>query len=272
MPVSAPDLLDTQRAFDGVARTYGEDNERNPILSAMRLRAMDALISVVPPGASLLDLGCGPGLDAEYLARRGYRVVGVDWSPEMVRQASARIRRAGLEERVGIHHVGIHELHRVSAHLVDGAYSNFGALNCVPDLETAARAVADRLSTGGLFVASIIGRVCPWELALYGIRRDWKRAAVRYAPDFVPVPLEGRTIWTRYYKPREFERALHRAGFETLSRRALGLLVPPPYLSAFACRHPKLIRVLQGIEDRVAGRPVFREWGDHFLIVMRKAS
>ncbi|MER3424980.1 MAG: hypothetical protein C4293_18885, partial [Nitrospiraceae bacterium] len=39
-------------------------------------------LRLIPRGAALLDLGCGPGQDARYLRRAGYRVVGLDlaWS------------------------------------------------------------------------------------------------------------------------------------------------------------------------------------------------
>jgi hypothetical protein len=56
-----------------------------------------------------------------------------------------------------------------------------------------------------------------------------------------------------------------------VSLRALGLFVPPPYLQAFAHRHPKLVDLLQRIEDRCGGWPLLRSWGDHFLVVLRKA-
>ena len=42
-------------------------------------------------GLRLLDLGCGPGLYAEQLAKRGAAVYGIDQSPEMVRLASERV-------------------------------------------------------------------------------------------------------------------------------------------------------------------------------------
>ena len=56
-----------------------------------------------------------------------------------------------------------------------------------------------------------------------------------------------------------------------VSLRALGLLVPPPYLQAFVERHNTLVAALQRLEDRVGAWPVIRAWGDHFLIVLRKA-
>ena len=45
--------------------------------------------------------------------------------------------------------------------------SNFGPLNCVANLPTRRAPSPERLRPGGVLVASVIGRVCPWEIALY---------------------------------------------------------------------------------------------------------
>jgi SAM-dependent methyltransferase len=266
-------LLDTRRAFDGVAAGYDRSNAANPLLCAMRARVRLTLAACVPAGARLLDLGCGPGADAADLAASGYRVTAIDWSPAMVEEARRRVHDAGVADRVEVRHVGIDEIERLdpAGAPFDAAYSNFGPLNCVLDLPAAARRIADRLTPGGVLVASVIGRVCPWEIALYAARGDVARATVRFRRGLVPVPLDGRTVWTRYFTPREFEAIFAAAGMTRLSLRALGLLVPPPYLQAFADRHPRLIARLQRAEDRWGGRPVLRGWGDHFLVVLRKA-
>jgi SAM-dependent methyltransferase len=271
-PLREEALLDTQRAFDTVAPTYDRANARNPVLCEIRRRTVRAVAERVAPGSSLLDLGCGPGPDVEHFARMGHRVVAIDWSPRMVEETQERMHRAGLQERVEVLHLGIHQLDRLAPRVFDAAYSDLGPLNCVPDLEDAARRIADRIVPGGIFAASVIGRVCPWELALYGARRNWKRLRVRFAPGFVPVPLDGGTVWTRYVSPAELESAFRPAGFERLSLRALGLVLPPPYLEGFQTRHPKWLDVLSRIEDRVAEQPILRGWGDHFLIVMRRTS
>lgn len=263
-------LIDTQRAFDGVASRYDRSNAANPILCAMRKRSRDTLDRFLEPGSRVLDLGCGPGTDDVPLGQSGHEITAIDWSPLMVEAARHRVREAGLDEKVRIEHLGIHQLDQLAPDLFDAAYSSFGALNCVPDLPEAARTIADRLRPGGLLVASAIGRVCPWEIALYAARGAWSRARLRFSRHQVAVPLEGRTVWTRYYAPREFARAFRSAGFAVVSLRALGLVTPPPYLEAFAERHPALVGRLQRLDDLVGGWPVLRSWGDHFLIVLRK--
>jgi SAM-dependent methyltransferase len=264
-------LLETSHAFDGVARDYHRANTGNPLLAAMRARTLAALTTRVSPGASILNLGCGPGSDDEVLARAGYHVTAVDSSRAMVEEARARVARAGLGALVGVHHLGIEELERLPAGTFDAAYSNFGPLNCVPDLARAAHLIARRLGPGGTLIASVIGRICPWEIALYAARGNWPRVRLRFARAPVAVPLEGRTVWMRYYTPAEFTRIFGGAGFRRHSLRALGLAAPPPYLQAFALRHPRLVSALQGVDDAVGHWPGVRGWGDHFLVELRRS-
>jgi SAM-dependent methyltransferase len=263
-------LLDTQHAFDSVAADYDRSNTENPILCAMRERVLAEVGRRVVGGGRILDLGCGPGADDEALAKAGYRVTAIDWSPNMVEQARTRMASAGVSDRVTVQHLGIHQLERLPSDVFDAAYSNFGPLNCVPDLAAAARQIAARLRPGGVLIASVIGRVCPWELVLYTARGDWDRARIRFAADSVRVPLNGQTVWTRYYQPAEFKRVFVAAGFSGLSLRALGLCAPPPYLKGFAARHARITHALQRIDDGVGSWPGFRQWGDHFLIVLKK--
>jgi len=51
-------------------------------------------------GSPLLELGCGAGRVLIPLAQAGYRVTGVDLSPEMLRLARAKAESAGVTDRV----------------------------------------------------------------------------------------------------------------------------------------------------------------------------
>jgi SAM-dependent methyltransferase len=263
-------LLQTRDAFDSVAAGYERSNAGNPILAEMRRRVLATIGAHVPRGSRVLDLGCGPGADDERLARAGYEITAIDWSPAMVDEAVRLVARADLGDRIKVLHLGIHQLASLPPFSFDAAFSNFGPLNCVADLDEAASQIAGRLRHGGVLVASVIGRVCPWEIALYLARADVGRVRVRFARGFVPVPLNGRKVWTRYYGPGEFERIFRNAGFSTVSVRALGLFAPPPYLERFATRHPSLMTRLLQLDDLVGEWPLFRSCGDHFLMVLRK--
>src|SRR5215212_940281 len=103
-------LLDTQRAFDSVAADYDGPKGNNALIQRMRETVWRALMEACPPGARLLDLGCGTGIDAIELARRGYAVLATDWSPQMVERTRARAADAGLSNSVATMHIGVQEL------------------------------------------------------------------------------------------------------------------------------------------------------------------
>ncbi|MGH7776655.1 MAG: class I SAM-dependent methyltransferase [Candidatus Dormibacterales bacterium] len=52
----------------------------------------------LPPGRAL-DLGCGTGTNSVYMARHGWRVVGVDYDGRAVARARAKAAAAGVEAR-----------------------------------------------------------------------------------------------------------------------------------------------------------------------------
>ncbi len=55
---------------------------------------MDRFTSLLQPGASILDIGCGSGQPiAKYLIERGYSVTGIDSSPPLIEKCRARFPR-----------------------------------------------------------------------------------------------------------------------------------------------------------------------------------
>jgi SAM-dependent methyltransferase len=80
--------------FTGVAVEFWN----RAIPAAITLAEVDFLERTLaaPAGACLLDFPCGSGRHSIELARRGYRVTGVDLSGEFLRQARVRVEEAGV--------------------------------------------------------------------------------------------------------------------------------------------------------------------------------
>ena len=269
-PQTAPQLQETRSAFDSVAADYDGSRGNNDLIQDMRSEMWQWLDATYAPGSRLIDLGCGTGLDAIRMARAGHQVTATDWSPQMVKRTADRAKREGLADRVRTITVGAHELHRLDpAGAYDGAYSNLGPLNCVPDLREVSNECARLVRPGGKLVFTVIGRVCPWEIAHYLRQGRWVRATVRFARKVVPVGMNGHVIWTRYFTPREFYRAFER-DFALEHYRGLCVFVPPPYLTWMRDKYPRCYEWLWRIDRRTAGWPILRSIGDHFLIAMRK--
>jgi SAM-dependent methyltransferase len=261
-------LRDTREAFDSVAPDYDGPRGNNTAIQDMRAEMWRWLEASFAPGSRVIDLGCGTGLDAVHLAGLGHHVTATDWSPAMVERTRDRAAEAGLQERVQALAIGAHELQELSGRY-DGAYSNLGPLNCVPDLAPVAAECARLIRPGGRMVFTVIGRYCPWEMAHYARQRRWQRLAVRFARGVVPVGMNGRTIWTRYYTPREFYAAFAEH-FELEEQRGLCVLVPPPYLTGLKTRHPDWYERLWRWDRAWASWPGVRALGDHFLLVLRR--
>lgn len=83
-----------EKFFDGHAPIYmGNVFTRNTLEEVeFILQEMDPA-----PGSRILDMGCGTGRHAIELARRGYRVTGVDLSSGMLAQARSAARKSHVE-------------------------------------------------------------------------------------------------------------------------------------------------------------------------------
>lgn len=259
----------TARAFDSVAATYDGPAGNNALVQIMRSALWGAVESRLSPPAQLLELGCGTGIDAEHFARRGFRVHATDWSPRMMERTRARVAARGLGEQIQAEKLGIHELDQFRGGPFDGIYSDLGPLNCVTDLEAVADSSAALLKPRGWFIASVIGRVCPWEFFYYALRGQLARARLRAARETVPVNLNYETVWTQYYSPGEFYAAFSRV-FQLVSYRGLNLFLPPPYLIRWYERAQPLFAPLAWLDRNLDGLPVLRHAGDHFLMVLQK--
>lgn len=267
---TAPQLRDTQDAFDSVAADYDGIRGNNDLIQDMREEMWRWLDATFAPASRLIDLGCGTGLDAVRMAQLGHSVTATDWSAEMVGRTRDRAINNNVTDRVQALAIGSQELQRLDGReMYDGAYSNLGPLNCVPDLRDVSQQCARLLKPGGVLVFTVIGRICPWEIAHYLKRLRWARATVRFRRGVVPVGMNKRTIWTRYYGPREFYRAFEKH-FTLDHYRGLCVLAPPPYLTWVRERHSRWHERLWRVDRLVSGWPLLRAMGDHFLIVMKK--
>jgi ubiquinone/menaquinone biosynthesis C-methylase UbiE len=265
---TTPSLRDTQEAFDSVAADYDGPRGNNELIQVMRHEMWRWLDATFAPRSRIIDLGCGTGLDAIRLAQQGHHVTATDWSPRMVERTADRAVRAEVRHSVNAVAVGAHELHRLEGEF-DGAYSNLGPLNCVPDLKVVSEQCARLLKPSGSLVFSVIGRVCPWEMAHYTLKRDWPRLRVRFSRRMEPVRMNKRTVWTHYYSPREFYEAFE-PQFDLSHYRGVCVFAPPPYLTSVREKHPHLYKALWSMDRALAGWPVLRNMGDHFLMVMTR--
>lgn len=265
----AQHFRDTAHAFDSVAAVYDGDTGNNALVQIMRAYLWRAVEQSVPANGSLLDLGCGTGIDAEHFARRGFDVTAVDASGGMAAQTRARTASLAPSNPVRVENIGAHELEKLRAEPFDAIYSDLGPLNCVPDLRAVARACANLLKPAGVLIFSVMGRYCPWEMTYYALRGDFRQARRRLPRVMVPVELNKGIVWTAYYTPREFFHSFEQE-FQLVSYRGLNVFLVPPYLIRWYKQARAAMQPLIWLDAHLGAIPVVRDGGDHFLITMRK--
>jgi SAM-dependent methyltransferase len=147
----------------------------------------------------------------------------------------------------------------------DGAFSNFGGLNCVDDLEAVARRLAPCLKPGAPLLLCIMGPSVPWEWAWYLLHREPKKAFRRWTRGGVP----WRGITIRYPSIGAARRAFQ-PDFHARRVAGVGTFLPPTYAEPWAARHPRLLNFLERWERRLERCPPIPHLADHYLLELER--
>ena len=261
---SAIDFDAIDRGFYAKALVYDDYGADHPVILWARAQVREHLMSLVPSGSAVLELAAGTGADAVFLAERGYRVHATDLAEGMVAQCRRKIAARRLGERMSAQRLSFTALDDVEGGPYDLVFSNFGGLNCIPDLRDMTRGLSRVLKPGGFVSLVIMPPVCPWEL-LQALRGDVRTAFRRLHPGGVMARVASAHFKTYYFRPCQVWRALG-PGYRRVAVRGLSLFSPPSYLERFSRAHPRLFRSLTRLDERLAGLPLLQAMGDFFIL------
>jgi 2-polyprenyl-3-methyl-5-hydroxy-6-metoxy-1,4-benzoquinol methylase len=129
----------------------------------------------LPKRANILDLYCGYGRHAIELARKGYRVTGVDATEDFLLIA----RQKAAEENVDINFALCDMRDLVYNANFDAVINMFAAFGYYTDAENAEalQRVADALKIGGLFLIDLLNR--DW-IGRNNLNRYWRHPSGEY--------------------------------------------------------------------------------------------
>lgn len=146
----------------------------------VREPAVRFLLDAVPPGARVLDLGCGPGHHCGRLAAADRQPEGLDLDDAMIRAARARYPGVPF-------HVGDLAALRALAGNWDAAY-------CIGNVASH----VDAVGTAG-WLADLAARMPPGA-PLIVQTVDWDALQEKTAHDFADLDLGGGAVFTREYR------------------------------------------------------------------------
>jgi SAM-dependent methyltransferase len=267
-------------AFDGAAASYDIGFTVTSLGRWLRETVWREIDASFSPGQLVLELGCGTGEDAVHLAARGVRVVATDASRAMLEQSAAKIRNRSLTDMVSFAPLDLNDtlslesladLIREHAQqgLVDGAFSNFGPINCVADRNALARALSRTIRPGGRIVLVGMSPICPWEIGYHLKHLRLKVAFRRLTAGRMAVVASGGTLPVWYPSVLRLRREFA-PDFTTVSVRGLGVLLPASDMSALVGRFPRLFQAVRAVDRLVSRSRLSALVADHYILVMER--
>ncbi len=253
------------QAFDSLAEIYDETFTRSLIGRTQRDAVWKVVRRTFTGGEHVLELNCGTGEDALFLAGLGASVVGCDASERMISVARRRREKEAPGSAIRFQVLPIERLEEmVEERQFDGVFSNFSGLNCVADLGGAARQLSIMVKPGGVLLLCLSTRVCLWEASWFLLHGQPKKAFRRWTGHTIAALGDFR-VEVQYPTVRTL-RKLFSPFFTLRSWTGIGVAVPPSYLEHLALRHAKILDRLKAIDGVLSSWPGARAIGDHMLL------
>ena len=254
------DLNAVDLGFSRKAEVYDEYCESHPVIRWARDVVRREVIGHLEDGGSILELNAGTGADAAYFAQQGYRVHATDIASGMIASIQNKIDRSKAVECFTVQQVSFTELDKVGGTRYDLVFSNFGGLNCIPDLRVVTKFLRQLLRPGGHVVWVIMPRICPWEL-FQVFRGKFRLAMRRLHRHGILANVEGAQVMTWYHTPKKVIGSFSQE-FRLVNRQAISLFCPPSYMDNFPHRFPQLTQLLLHLDGNLGKRAPFHHWGD----------
>ena len=253
-------------AFEGLAAAYDAVFTASALGRSLRALTWERLDAALSASRRVLEIGCGTGEDAVHLALRGVHVLATDPSPSMLRVAAEKAGKAGCAARIEFRCMPMERLGaELAGERFDGLWSNFGAINCVPQLDAVVAEVAALLEPGAPLAWVVLGKDVPWEWAWFLSRGNARKAFRRRQ--------RGGAVWRGmrivYPTPAELTRTLA-PYFAPTRCRPLGFALPPSYAAGWLERRPRLLAALTQVERTAQRCPPLAALSDHYVLEARR--
>jgi len=205
--------------YEDLANDY-DNRFNNQRLDYMRSVENKALFENLKRGL-ILDIGCGTGEQTLLLAKKGYTVIGMDISMEMIKIANDRINKDKLDDKISLL-VASAEALPFRDDTIDGLISIFGVYSHVPTIDQAFGEIFRVVRPGSQSIITVVNRwnITWWTRTFCRAKISWLLHALKNK-DYI---VNG--LWTYYFSKSELTKMLRSAGFKVRIGSLLILLYP----------------------------------------------
>ncbi len=246
------------RFYEDLARDYN-CRFNNPRLNYMRSVEKMFLLENLKSGM-ILDIGCGTGEQSLFLAKRGYQVLGVDISKEMLTKANESAKEFMLDDKLSLV-IASAEALPFRDKSFDGLISIFGVFNHIPCAYNAFQETYRVLRSGGRAIFTVVNRwnLTWWINALLKCKIRWIISSLRSKEYTV------NGLWTYYFSRNDLKNILKRIGYKVKIGSILIFIYP--FTTRNLIFYEKLFIIL---EDAVRWKTPFNSLGYYLLVRLEK--
>ena len=255
---------DVEKAFTLQSVNYDEYEKDNPTLTRMRDQVRRSVLSILKQGDKILELNAGTGTDAIFFAQKGFSVFATDASDGMIEQLKRKTEAHNLSDKITIQLCSYTELDKIGERKFDLIFSNFGGLNCIPDIRKTTKFFPTLLNKNGKVCFVILPPVCPWELVQL-FKGKFLFAFRRLKKDGAMANIEGIKFTSYYFSLKDVLTALGN-DFKLLGSRGLCIFSPQPQMGRFPKKFPRITKLLNKIDEKLSGVFPFNRVGDHIIV------
>ena len=226
------------------------------------------------PAMQLLEINCGTGADAYWMANQGHSIIATDGSPAMIDKAKQKTNVINGTGEPVFQTCAFDALHTTFLNRqFDAIVSNFAGLNCVSpaEMKKLSTQLQSLIRPGGYLAVVLFGKYCLWDSLYYLLKGQPRRAFNRWTNKEVKVQLSpGVQQPVYYYSVKAFERLLK--PMQLMEKKPVGVCIPPSWLEAYMQQRPRLFHSLVQWEERLGNSSLVTSLADHAFLLFKKEA
>ena len=260
--------------FDVLAQNYDVEFTTSRIGQLQRNRVrffLTALLNKMNRPLKILEMNCGTGEDALWLASLGHTVTAADASAVMIDKAKTKLQQTASLPGVQFFQCPFHELaNEFKNERFDLVFSNFGGLNCIDStaMTILSKDLSSLLKENGELFFVIMAKYCAWEIGYHCLKAKFTIALrrIKKQTDFII----DKTMMPVYYYSPGTVRKLFSQQFNYENKKPVGIFIPPSYLEYHFKAREKQLQRLNRWEEKCS-LEAFAAFADHYCISFTKS-